>query len=63
MEEQPLSISGEHILENVFHLVITAVQQLSSEPELDLGQAKDHVADYLEKIVNGLRDRETNGNS
>lgn len=59
MDEQPDSITGEHILESVFNLIITATQQIANQSDKTMDEAKDHVADYLEKIINGLRHRES----
>jgi hypothetical protein len=57
-QEQLSDISGEYMLESVFHLIVTATKQIAEKPDKDLASAKLYVADYLERIVNGLRDQE-----
>jgi hypothetical protein len=59
MEQEMSDLTGVFMLDNIFNLVITATKQIAEDPEMDLQSAKEAVANYLEKIVNGLRDEET----
>lgn len=58
-EEEEFVILSSQLLENIFNLTITATQTRASEAGKNLDLAKEEVADYLEKIVNGLRHKES----
>lgn len=53
---EELKVPSQQLFDNIFSLCITTVRQVSQEKKIDMQMAKEIVANYLERIVNGLRD-------
>lgn len=54
--EEEIKIPSQQLFDSIFNLSITTVRQIAQEKSIEMQLAKEHVANYLERIVNGLRD-------
>lgn len=54
--EEEIKIPSQQLFDSIFNLSITTVRQVAQEKSIEMQLAKEYVANYLERIVNGLRD-------
>ena len=52
---EEIKIPSQQLLDGIFNLSISAVKQIVDERQVHLPEAKEAVAKYLERIVDGLR--------
>ncbi len=54
--KEEIKIPSQQLFDSIFNLSITTVRQVAQEKSIEMQLAKEYVANYLERIVNGLRD-------
>jgi hypothetical protein len=52
-------LMSAQLLDNIFNLTVTASISMAQEGNVPLQEGKEQVAQYLEKIINGLRYEES----